>query len=188
MVNISDSLLKHLINIEIKQGLNPSDFIITFIIDKTKQQDSIKIMFIPIFDYEDKNANIPFTSYFLIKRLGVWLACDADFFFYGSIRKFCLDKNKNICTKIVPSVGKNSFIYFLGRCLVEHMQKEKLTKKELCNNIKISSYKLNKIINGTYDYITIKDLSDISIEIQGINKKRTYKVLVEKYVDNLKEK
>jgi hypothetical protein len=169
------------------QGLHYSDFVISFLVDRTKHEVEIKIIFVPLKDYETKK-NVPFEQFLMIKRLGCWLACDINYFFYGTIRRLDMNPNGECIIQNVEATGKDSMIDFIGQCLIEHMSNEKLTRKELCDNLKISNYKLNKIISGTYGNLALDTMTLITLEMQGYNKKREYKVLFEKYIDPTKRR
>ena len=80
-----------------------------------------------------------------------------------------------------PKKGRNSICWFIGRCLLEHIKNEKLTKRELARNLKMSVNKLNLIFKGGTQAVTLSEMIQISLEFEGKNKVSKYKVLFEKY-------
>jgi hypothetical protein len=192
MVNVSDEFISAMKDTMNSQGLNPSDFVVCFVV-RGKVSDEVRelqIMFVPLRDFEsgdsEGKAKLPFEPFCLIKRHGCWLVSDMNFLMASITKKIIINKEGQVVLEPVLLRGETSMVYFVGQCLIEHMKNNKLTQKELRANINLTNYKLNKIISGDYD-LDLDTMCRISWELQGKNNKLHYEVMVEKCVDSSKK-
>lgn len=187
MINVSDSFIIHMKEVMKLKGIKPSQYVICFVTNKTENTKvyNLTIIFVPLVNFE-KNKDIPFDSFLLIKKSGCWFVVDYNFLFHAVSRKITINTTGDIEFVNVPLTGEDSMVFFVGQCLLEHMKEFKLTQKEICLNLGLSLYKFNKIISGKYD-LDLKSMCAISRELQGFNNKLVYSVIVEKYNKNKQE-
>jgi hypothetical protein len=184
MVNVTNKFLSHIKNIFKQKNLSLSDYVFCFscggILDKNV---SLSFLIVPISEFEDrkKEKKLPFEKFIIYKKNNCWLSCDLGAYFHLVNKRISIDNEENVVFQIVKDGLKNCLAQFVGKCLLEHMKREKLTKKELANNLKISVYKLEKIFKGSSEHLSVGDMVGISFEFEGKNKIASkYFVMVEK--------
>lgn len=189
MVNVSDKFLLKMKEIMKSNGMNPEDFVICIICRDVEGGVTLDFAIMPLYVFEDRknpdalhSEKIPFRPFLLYKKLGCWIVSDNGAFFHLINSKITINEEGNVLVKKLPEDSKDNLKTFVGECLVEHMKNEKLTKKTLANYLKVSLYKLNKILKGTFN-LSIKELLTISMEFEGTNKVSKYFVMTEKIVE-----
>jgi len=184
MVNVTNKFLSHLKKIFKQKNLSLSDYVFCFscgdILDKNV---SLSFLIVPISEFEDreKEKKLPFEKFIIYKKNNCWLSCDLGAYFHLVNKRLSTNEEGNVFFQSIKDGSKNCLAQFVGKCLFEHMEREKLTKKELANNLKISVYKLKKIFKGSSEHLSVGDMVSISFEFEGKNKIASkYFVMVEK--------
>lgn len=182
MVNVTNIFLKKTKQIMKEKGLSPFEYVICFVCGELVElQVSLNILIVPLVEFENDKRKLPFKTFSFYKKNGCLLASETGSFFHFINKRITINKEGKIVFLKSPEKGKNSICWFIGQCLSEYLENEKLTKKELARNLKMSVNKLNKIFKGEAGDINLVDMISISFEFEGKNKKSTYKVIVEKY-------
>lgn len=188
MVNVSDKFILFIKKQIISKGLNPKEFVICFVTHDVKDGDehkvSVEMVIVPLESFSESSQNkLPFNSFMLLKKCGCWFSSDGSSFFHLINKQITLDKKGNTIFKQAPATGVESANGFVGKCIAEYLNDEKLTKKEFAHNVKMSLYKLNKLLKGNCGALNLKDMVNISLEFQGKNKiSGKYFVMIEKVI------
>ncbi len=187
MINVTNVFLKRMKNIIKDKGVSPSDYVICFVCKSDKNEHEkttigLSFLIVPLISFEndEAEAKLPFKNFLLFKKGGCWISSDTEVFFHLISRQITLNAKGEISILKAPKNGMNSIGGFVGKCLLEHLENEKLTKKELALNLQMSLYKLNLILKGSTGNINLENMIKISFELQGKNKVSKYAVLVEK--------
>lgn len=186
MVNVTDSFINKIKKVFKSKDLSLSDYVFCIVCgDILAKELKLDFLIVPIiaFEKEEEKKQLPFDKFSLYRKNGLWLCSDNGAFFHLINSKLSVDKEGNIFILKTKDKTKNSLSSFTGKCLFEHMKNEKLTKKELANNLHMSIGKLNKIFNGNSSSIGLKEIINISREFEGRNKiiKKPF-VIIEKIV------
>lgn len=192
MINVTNSFLDFIKKDFKVKNISLSDYVFCFScgdmlnVDKSEENKfevSLKFLIVPIsaFEEEEKERKIPFDRFIIYKKNDLWLSCNLEAYFHLVNTQVSINKDGIVVLKKTKDGNKNSLSCFIGKCLFEHMKKEKLTKKELANNLSISVYKLEKIFKGSSSHIGISEMVSISFEFEGKNKiSSKYFVIIEK--------
>ena len=184
MINISDSFINKIKLIFKEKSLSLSENVFCFVCGNIiEDQIPLDFIVVPLEVFENNEEKLPFNNHSFFKKNGCLMSCSTEAFFYLINKRLTISKDGQTTFIEVPSRGKNSYCWFIGECLMEHLVNEKLTKKELARNIGMTVNKLNKIFKGDTGDIGIDEMVRMSFEFQGKYKASTYFVLVEKYID-----
>ena len=188
MINVSESFIRKIKRIFKEKNLSLSNYVFCFTCGKVSEDNIVALNFltVPIEDFEDSNEKLPFSSFTFFKKSNCFMACDTGAFLYLINKKLTANKNGEAVFTKAPKRGKNSYCGFIGKCFVEHMKNEKLSKRELARNIGMTVNKLNLIIKGETGNVNLDEMVSISFEFQGRHKISRYHVMVEK--DTIKNK
>ena len=141
----------------------------------------MNVSFSHLNEFKGDNTN---KSDLIIKKSGCFISTDGAAFFVLINKKVSISKDdKNMELLKAPSNGKNSMCGFIGKCLLEYIKNEKLTRKELIRRLALSDYKFNEIVAGNYVNLNLHDLINISSEFRGLNNVLEKIVIFEKCVE-----
>jgi len=191
MINISKTFAEKMKKSMKSNGLNPEDFVICFSASDCSSKDSEKkssvslsCVIIPLYVFSKSSTekiSVDVDLNMLFKRYGCWIASNTAAFFHLINRKVSFDKNNSIVFIQVDMKSKNNFAHFVGGCVTEHMKNEKLSKKQLRLNLKLTTTRFKQLLDGKLN-LNLTDLYSISREIKGENKISKFSVLIEKFV------
>ncbi len=184
MINATNIFFKRTKELMKEKGLSPLNYVVCFVcteIEAGKSEVGLNILIVPIEEFEKDGKKLPFKSFSFYKKSGCLIASEVGSFFHLINTRVTIGKEGQMVFLKAPKKGRNSICWFIGRCLLEHIKNEKLTKRELARNLKMSVNKLNLIFKGGTQAVTLSEMIQISLEFEGKNKVSKYKVLFEKY-------
>ena len=185
MVNVSNSYISYTKKSLKSKGLNPQDYVTSFICNenKTTKQYSISSVVHPLylFDNNVEKSKLKMSHPLLYRKGGCWFASDTISFMFLISKKITIGKNGEFKLIKASAEGKNSLVYFIGTCLKERVVNKKLSLKELALNLDLSKYKLNEIFKGRYGNMDLGNLIKISMEFEGHNNLNKRIVMFEKF-------
>lgn len=173
MVNVSDKFLRRIKSILKSKKLNFKDFVICFICKKTDEKKlylDFTILPLYIFEKREHKNKIPFQSFLLYKKLGCWIVSDSDAFFHLINSRITINKDDTLKVIRQSKNSKNNLCTFIGKCMVEHLKNEKLSKKELAINLRMDIARLSKLLKGKSLDLNLAEMCRISGEFEGRNK------------------
>jgi len=184
MVNVSDKFLRKMKSILKAKNLNHLDYVICFVCKKNEENKLyLDVAILPLYIFENPEQHrdkLPFKSFLLYKKLGCWIVSDDGAFFHLINSKITIDKN-DVLKVIKKSINsKDNFCGFVGKCMIEHLKNEKLTKKELSINLRMPIIRLNKLLKGNLQDLSLEEMCMISMEFEGKNKVSKHFVMFEK--------
>lgn len=188
MINVTDIFIKGIKKLFKDKGLSPFEYVFCFVCGGVNVETEVELSFmiLPLEAFEKNHEKLPFSSFMFYKKDGCFFACDVGAFFHLINKRLTRTKTGDINFLKAPERGKNSICGFVGKCLLEYMKNEKLSRKELSIRLKIPYNKFNLILKGDTGAVGIDDMISISFEFQGRNNKSTYKVIIEKYPEKQK--
>jgi predicted transcriptional regulator len=173
MVNVTNIFINTIKKIFKEKDLSLSDYVFCIVCgDLVKDEARLDFLIVPLSSFEsvESELSLPFKKFIIYKKNGCWLSCDNGAFFHLINKKLSFNKQGEFILQKTTDDSKNSLSSFTGKCLMEHMKNEKLTRKELALNLNLTVSKLNLIFKGKSSSIGLSELLSMSKEFQGKNK------------------
>lgn len=184
MINVSEKFMSKMKFIMKEKRLSYNDYVICIHLVDSYSRDSKRCSLYVSFAHMDefKEGNMSSLD-LMLKKSGCFISTDGGAFFILINKQISISKDgANIELFKAPSKGKKSMCGFIGKCLLEYIKNEKLTRKELIRRLNLTSYKFDEIIAGNYGNLNVHDLVNISSEFRGLNNVLEKIVLFEKCV------